>query len=57
MTNINFNKRKANKSEGQDILEYNMYTNRFSTLPVVHMEAFTSALLRTVAYFHLSKVK
>lgn len=48
MTNINFNKRKANKSEGQDILEYNMYTNRFSRL-LVHMEAFTSVLVRTVA--------
>lgn len=57
MTNINFNKCKANKSEGQDILEYNIYTNRFSRLPVVHLEAFTSALVRTVPYFHLSEVQ
>lgn len=53
MTSINFNKCKANKSEGQYILEYNIYTNIFSRLPVMHMEAFTSALLRTVTYFHL----
>lgn len=57
MTNINFNKCKANKSEGQDILEYNIYTNRFSRLPVGHLEAFTSALVRTVPYFHLSEVQ
>lgn len=57
MTNINFNTCKANKCEGQYILEYNIYTNIFSRLPFMHMEAFTSVLLRTVPYFHLSKVK